>query len=451
MSVPKNTTNHWGPAPSSPRGVRGLLAVMTALAGLLMISPGAQAASVSADFGTRETPKLKVGFLHNLSVSAPSDELLLPLKPTAWRSSEASAPADRVRGLGASQTIVLSDHWSYPAHGWRPFGPPWAQPERYAAWVREFAQHYKGRGVFYWDIWNEPDFEIFWDGTREQFYETFAIAERVLREDLGSDARIVGPSTTMWRLDWIEGLAEFCLQRGCRFDAVSWHDLPDDMRSLPRLSERVESTRELLSRARYRSLGVREFHVNEIMGHHIQFKPGAAVGYFSELERARADVAIKSCWPDSRGLVNCEGQTLDGLLDWDTGQPRTLWYTWRAYADGRSSRVRADSRDQRIAVLASRRSRHPGEAQLLLGNIGTAQRDASVRLCGLRALIAGRKPASSAALLVERHPDLGEAVVSPTLDSLVARLRVSRGGRCAVGRLPLPSEGGALVAYLQVR
>ena len=58
------------------------------------------------------------------------------------------------------------------------------------------------------------------------------------------------------------------------------------MRSLPRLSERVESTRKLLSRPRYQPLGVREFHVNEIMGHRIQFKLGAAVGYFSERESA---------------------------------------------------------------------------------------------------------------------------------------------------------------------
>jgi xylan 1,4-beta-xylosidase len=423
---------------------------MTALAAVLIISPAVRAASVSADFGTRETLTMKVGFLHNLSASAPSDELLLPLKPTAWRSSEASAPADRVRGLGASHTIVLSDHWSYPARGWRPVRPPWSQPERYAAWVRQFAHRFKGRGLFYWDIWNEPDFKVFWDGTREQFYETFAVAERVLGEELGSEARIVGPSTTRWRLDWIEGLAEFCLKRGCRFDAVSWHDLPNDMRSLPRLSERVESTRELLSRQRYRSLRVREFHVNEIMGQHIQFKPGAVVGYFSELERAKADVAIKSCWPDSSGWVNCEGQTLNGLLDRDTGQPRSLWYTWRAYADGRSSRVRSDSSDQRIAVLASSRSRHPGEAQLLLGNIGTAHRHASVRLCGLRALTAGRKRASRSALLIERHPDLEEAVLSPTLDGQLRQLRVDTDSRCAVGRLPLPRQGGALVAYLQV-
>jgi xylan 1,4-beta-xylosidase len=428
-----------------------LLALLLALAALLVLGEAAHAANISANFGASETPKLKVGFLHNLSGSAPSDEMLLPLRPTAWRSNQESAPPDRVRALGAAHTIVLSDHWSYPKDGWRPAGPPWTQLDGFAVWVRQFAQRFKDRGLIYWDIWNEPDFKIFWDGTREQLYETFAVAERVLREELGSNARIVGPSTTMWRLNWIQGLADFCLERGCRFDAVSWHDLPDDMRSLPRLSERVETTRALLSQPRYRVLGVREFHVNEIMGQGIQFMPGAAVGYFSELEAARADVAIKSCWSDSRGRVNCEGQTLDGLLDWDTGRPRSLWYTWRAYADGRSSRVHSRSRDGRIEVLASRHSRRPGEAQLLLGNIGTAQRDTSIRLCGLRKLTLGRKPASRARLLVERHPNLEETVFSPTLDTRVSRLRLTDGGRCAVGRLALPDVGGALVAYLRAR
>jgi hypothetical protein len=128
--------------------------------------------------------------------------------------------------------------------------------------------------------------------------------------------------------------------------------------------------------------------------------------------------------------VNCEGQTLDGLLDWDTAQPRSLWYTWRVYADGRSSRVRSSSRDARIAVLASRRSPRPGEAQLLLGNIGSARRGASVRLCGLTALTPRRRRASRATILIERHLDLEEAVFSPTLDSRVVRLRHRRGSMC---------------------
>ena len=150
------------------------------------------------------------------------------------------------------------------------------------------------------------------------------------------------------------------------------------------------------------------------MGERIQFKPGAAIGYFAELEEGRADVAIKSCWPDRSGRVNCQGQTLDGLLDWDTGRPRSLWYTWRAYADGRASRVPARSSDERIPVLASARSRRAGEAQLLIGNTGASRRQMSARLCGLRALAPPRKRPSAVTVRVERHPATEEAVFTPS-------------------------------------
>jgi hypothetical protein len=99
-------------------------------------------------------------------------------------------------------------------------------------------------------------------------------------------------------------------------------------------------------------------------------------------------------------------------------------------------------------VLASGRSRRPGAAQLLLGNTGSRQRYAVVRVCGLGTLTGERRRPSQAALLVEHHPDMGEAVSSPTLDRNVRELRVHRD--CALGRLPLPREGGALVAYLHV-
>jgi len=433
-------------------GVRILITLGALLGALLLtaIQP-AHAATVTADFGDRQHPRLKVGFLHNLTSVSPPEALLRPLRPTAWRSNDGSASVDRVHALGAVHTIVLSDHWSYPSRRWEPVGPPWTQLDRYEQWVRRFAQRFKGQGLLYWDIWNEPDYRVFWDGTRRQYFETYAVAERVLRDELGADARIVGPSTTTWRPGWIKGLADFCLKRGCRFDAVSWHDLPNDLRSLPGLSDRIDRTRSLLGRPRYRALGADEIHVNEIMGERIQFVPGALVGYFSELERAGADLAIKSCWPDSRGLVNCEGQTLDGLLDWDTNRPRAIWHTWRAYADGRATRVRSGSRDPRIAVLASRRSRLPGGAQLLLGNLGSAAQRASLRLCGLSALTRGRARPTEATVSLERHPDLEEAAFEPTVDPQTRRLKLDGSGRCAAGRLPLPSDGGALVAYVGVR
>jgi hypothetical protein len=102
-------------------------------------------------------------------------------------------------------------------------------------------------------------------------------------------------------------------------------------------------------------------------------------------------------------------------------------------------------------VLASRGSQLPGRAQLLLGNVGSPRRSASLRLCGLSALTRGRTRPKGVAVFVEAHPDLGEAVFTPAVDNRPYRLKVDDDRRCASGRLPLPSERGALVAYIQVR
>ena len=52
------------------------------------------------------------------------------------------------------------------------------------------------------DVWNEPDPHFdkptdkgaFWGGTEEQFFETYARTAKIIREELGPDAMIVGPS-----------------------------------------------------------------------------------------------------------------------------------------------------------------------------------------------------------------------------------------------------------------
>jgi hypothetical protein len=138
------------------------------------------------------------------------------------------------------------------------------------------------------------------------------------------------------------------------------------------------------------------------------------------------------------------------LLDWATGRPRSLWYTWRA-TDGRPSPVAARSRDPGIALLASRRSRRPEEPLLLLANTGTTGQDATIRVSGLTQLTPARKPATRVRARIERHPDTEEAPFTPTLESPALRLTPTHAGHCAAGRLPLPDRGGAPVAYLRVR
>lgn len=285
---------------------------------------------------------------------------------------------------------MLSDHWSYPVRGWRPVGPSWNQPQAVCGLGAAIRPALQGPRPPIGTSGTGPDSRS-WDGTRERFYETFVVADGILREELGAEARIVGPSTTRWRLNWIEGLAEFCLERGCRFEAVSWHDLANDMHA--RCLGCRSGSRARVSccpgRATGRS-GVREFHVNEIVGQHIQFKPGAAVGYFSELDRARADVAIKSC---SRQLGTGELRRTDAQRSARlVHRPAPIALVHLARLCRRSLQPGAfrlerpaDRRPHLAPFAASQRSpvAAPQHRHRPAGGLGS--------MCGLRALTAGRK------------------------------------------------------------
>ena len=273
----------------------------TALVVALVCFPGsAPAATLSVDLSERETPRLRLGFLHGMTSGAPDDELIRPLRPRAWRSNDTAwgAPYVRARAFGSRYSLVLSDRWAYPMLGWGGRGRPWEQLDRFEWFVRELARGYRGRGLIYWDIWNEPDLYPFWDGSPDQFFRTFAVAARALKAELGDAARIVAPSTSRFRLDWIKGLADYCVNQGCEINAVSWHDLRESTAGLEQLSEQVLVTRSLLSMPRYRELAFSEIHLNEIVGPWVQFEPAAQVRYFAELEHAEVDVAIKACWLD---------------------------------------------------------------------------------------------------------------------------------------------------------
>ena len=71
----------------------------------------------------------------------------------------------------------------------------------YDSIIRSVVRSTRGKQVMF-DVWNEPDPHFdkptdkgaFWGGTEEQFFETYARTAKIIREELGPDAMIVGPS-----------------------------------------------------------------------------------------------------------------------------------------------------------------------------------------------------------------------------------------------------------------
>jgi xylan 1,4-beta-xylosidase len=368
--------------------------------------------TVRADLSAppRSQPSMS-GFLHGLGAPSPPIELVRPLRPRLWRSDLARAPYESVTELGARYELVLSDLWGYPASGWGGRGPPYADLGAWERFVRRTARSQRGRQLL-WDVWNEPNADGFWQGTRAQYFRVYEVAERTLRAVLGPEVEVGGPSTAGADRAWLEGLLAHCRRRGCRVRFLSWHENLEPGHPIAAITGRLRRARAALL-GPYRDVGLRTIQINEVVGAADQYRPGEILGYLYHLEAGGADAAVRACWPDTSGSSNCSNGTVDGLIAPD-GRPRAAWWAYERYADGVATRVPSSSSDPAVASLASARLESRVAAQVLLARLdrGAGARPLTVELA-LDRLERLESLTSDGRVLVSvrRLPDSGEAAL----------------------------------------
>lgn len=112
-------------------------------------------------------------------------------------------------------------------------------PADWAQWrdlVAALAAHLVGRygidEVARWafEVWNEPNLEVFWSGTQQEYLRLYAEAAAAVKS-VDSRLRIGGPATAAG--EWVELLAAQAAETGMPLDFVSTHtygNLPLDLR-----------------------------------------------------------------------------------------------------------------------------------------------------------------------------------------------------------------------------
>ena len=113
--------------------------------------------------------------------------------------------------------------------------PPadWAEwRQLVAALARHLVDRYGIEEVAGWgfEVWNEPNLEVFWTGTREEYLRLYDEAARAVKS-VDERLAIGGPSTAA--SEWVEYLAAHAAQAGVPLDFVSTHtygNLPVDVR-----------------------------------------------------------------------------------------------------------------------------------------------------------------------------------------------------------------------------
>ncbi len=396
--------------------INKLLLICLALVTVLLIAYFGQQSSiaqvrsnVTVDFGQPATGITSMsGFLHGIDPTKPPDSSVKPLQPKLWRVGRLDV-YDRVIASGAEFQLLVSDLWGY---GSNPKGWPYQNYPAWEAFIRQLAQQNKGKKII-WDIWNEPDLKNpFWKGSREQFFETYKRAYKILREELGPSVMIGGPSISTYNKEYLTAFLDYCKANKLEVNFLAWHELNDTI--ILFVDDHVfDAKRNYQQSPFYKELKLQKIYVNEIVGELAQYQPGEILGYLYNLEYAKADGACRACW-DTTGakkVSNCFNNTLTGTVVPNTFEPRAAWWTYKAYADGVNSRVLSRSDSDRLVALASK-SNPQGKAQVLLGYFDRNYSSATtvtLNLTNLQAL--GIQSGQKVSLKLEKIPNNLEGAV----------------------------------------
>jgi xylan 1,4-beta-xylosidase len=107
-------------------------------------------------------------------------------------------------------------------------------PQSYERWAdligalgRHLVDRYGIAEVAQWffEVWNEPNLEMFWSGTQAEYFQLYETAARALKK---VDARLPvgGPSTAIDA--WIPEFRAFCDKGGVPLDFITTHHYPTD-------------------------------------------------------------------------------------------------------------------------------------------------------------------------------------------------------------------------------
>ncbi|MGW2053191.1 GH39 family glycosyl hydrolase [Streptomyces sp. NPDC001840] len=134
----------------------------------------------------------------------------------------------------------LASDPGYTVFGYKALVSTPARWERWGDLCRELTVHLQERygrdTVAGWEfeVWNEPNLEVFWNGSQDDYHRLYEIAVRAVK-GVDERIRVGGPSSAA--AGWVGALLEYCRERDVPVDFVSTHtygNAPLDFRPMTR-------------------------------------------------------------------------------------------------------------------------------------------------------------------------------------------------------------------------
>ncbi|GAA2209468.1 hypothetical protein GCM10009850_049260 [Nonomuraea monospora] len=148
--------------------------------------------------------------------------------------SRVDAVYDRVVALGLRPVVELGfmprDLAADPSRTVFDYAAVISPPKDFEAWadlVRALVEHLIGRYglrevVDHWpfEVWNEPNLDVFWSGTREEYFLLYDVTAAAVR-NVHPDLRVGGPASAA--NGWVAELLAHVAESGAALDFVSTH------------------------------------------------------------------------------------------------------------------------------------------------------------------------------------------------------------------------------------
>lgn len=339
-------------------GAAGSIGVATPglLSSKIVEGASKQEVTIDVDDPIEESDHNASGFLYGLSYGGkkPSNQWLTPLKPGlfvgggarleggAWakgglegyekRWEMVKQQYDRISGLPSDPEYVIriSDLWGADAvtvvDEDDPFPGDNGNWKRWEGLLEQIIVDVEKAGMdpdeIQFEIWNEPNYSLFWNRSQEQFRELWRRGVRILRNRY-PPARIVGPNYTHLLPDLIdrfEDWLEMTISTETVPDIINWHNLQE-------WNDPIRDTTTVRSILAEKDLSNIPLEINEYLPQN-QLNPGYNAWDMARIEKSDVKYASLGVWTaccDYPELVGLLSRTEDGL------KPTGRWWLYEKY------------------------------------------------------------------------------------------------------------------------
>jgi len=242
----------------------------------------------------------------------------------------------RAKAIGATMLLLVSDDYGYscPIPG---TGGDWTG---FTTFMSQLIDSVKANGMtgpdVRWELWNEPDLNIFWQGTQAQWLDTWKHAYQQIRAALPS-AIIEGPSlATGPGGSWANAFLDYAKANNVMPDYITWHE---EGGGADPVTDLVTINHQLTSRG---ITGVKGFDANEY-GTTSEQNPGHSAWFLARFDRAGIQ-GLRGNWADAEFFSNM------GDLVAANWQPNSQYWIYKRYADQTGLRINATAGLQVDAV-----------------------------------------------------------------------------------------------------